>query len=140
MGQDAALAERLEPDPGEEATLRPFGLAARQPVGLVVHVDRRSGILVERAIGAPGGEGAGGPTIFVVRLVAQLFRGQVEADHIPGMARQELPLLVRSDDVVRRARDQGEVAHGLGLVTQGAERTDVGHGHLGGTLAGLAGT
>jgi hypothetical protein len=55
----------------------------------------------------------------------------LEADDVARMPCQELPLFVRANDVVRRARHKGEVTHGLGFVTEGAERSDGGHGLLG---------
>ena len=83
MRQDAGLrAERLEPEPGEEAALGPLDVGAGHAVGLLVDVDRRVRVLAERPVGAPGGERPRGAPVAVVGLVAGLLGRQVEADDV----------------------------------------------------------
>jgi hypothetical protein len=85
-------------------------------------------ILVERPIGAPARERPGRPTIPFVRAVTGLLAGQIEPHDIGRMTRQQAFLLGAPDDVVGGRQDQPLVGHGRGVVAQGAERTDVGHG------------
>ena len=129
MGQDAAAgAERLEPEPSEEAALGPFDVGSRDAIRLLVHVHARPGVLAERAIRAPGGERPGRPAVAVVRLVAELVGRQVETDDVARIAGDQLALLGRRDDVIRRADDRGEIADDIRLEPEASERADLGHG------------
>src|SRR5438094_659289 len=60
VGQDpGAWPERLEPEARKEAALNAFGVGSREPVDLLVNVDRGSRVLVERPVGAPRGQRSG---------------------------------------------------------------------------------
>ena len=120
--------ERLEPQPREESPLRPDDIGPGHAIRLLVDVDRRMRVLVQRPVRAPRGERAGRPPVAVVELIARLVAGQVEADDVRGMPRKQAFVLIGPDDVVRRRDDEAQVGNGRRIVAKGAERTDLGHG------------
>ena len=125
--QDAGAGlEWLEAEPGEEAALGPLGRAARHRVRLLVDVDRRARILVERPIGPPRGERPGDPPVAIVLAVADLVGGRVEADDVAVVPGDQAAPVVRREHVVRRSHDRRRVPDRLGVVAKGAERTDLG--------------
>ena len=127
--QDAAAwTERLEREACEEASLPAFGARAWQPVRLLVGVERWREVLAQRAVGAPGHEGRGGPPVSIVGPIAGLGGGQVEQHRVARMPARQPPLQLGRDDVIRRADDVGEVADGCRVVAQGAEWSQRGHG------------
>ncbi len=127
MREHGALVERLKPKPGEEPALRPGNVRPRHEVGLLVDVDRRVGVLVERAIRAPGRQRPGRPAIAIVGFVAGLFIRLVEADDVGRVAGEQALLLARVDHVIRRRDDERGVGDRGRVIAQGSERTDVGH-------------
>ena len=127
MREHGALIERLQAKPSEEPALGPGHVGPRHAIRLLVDVERRVGVLAERPVGAPAGEGPGRAPVAVVGLVAGLFGGHVEAHDVGRMARQQARLLGGVDDVVGRRDDQREVGDGRRVVAQRSERTDVGH-------------
>ena len=127
--EDAAVrAERLEAKPREEAALGPRHVAARDAVGLLVDVDRRMGVLVERPVRAPRGERLGGPAVARVRLVTGVLAGQVETDDVGRVAGQQALAFGRADHVVRRCDHERRIGDRRAVVAQGTEWADVGHG------------
>ena len=91
MGQHAAAGpERLDPQPGEEAALRPLDVRAGDAVGLLVHVDARARVLAQRPVGPPRRERARDAAVVVVRVLVVGLRGrQVEPDGVLRMAVEE---------------------------------------------------
>ena len=119
---------RLEPDPGEEAALCPRDVRAGNAIGLLVDVDRRVRILVERPVRAPRRQGPGRPPVAVVGCVTGLLGRQVEA-HDVGRVPGHQPLTLGGvDDVVWRGDDERQVGDGRRVVAERTERADVGHG------------
>src|SRR6267143_5666037 len=111
VGQDAGIRpERLEAEPGEEPTLGSLGSAAGHPVGLLIGVDRRSGVLVEGPIGTPRGERPGRAPVALIGLVAEFVRRQVQTNDVLRMPTQQPAPQIRTDDVVRRGDDERQVA------------------------------
>ena len=132
MRQDArAGLERLEPEAGEEAALRPLGRGARDAVGLLVDVDRRPRILVERPVGAPRRQRPRGPPVAVVLAVAGLLERSVEPDDVAGCRGTAGADRSASRTSYGGATTAAEVADLIRVIAEGAERTDLGHGLLG---------
>ena len=113
-----SVRQRLQPQAREETALCPLDGRARQAVGLLVDIDGGAGVLVERAIRSPLGEGAGCPSIALVGRVARQLGGQVETHGIR--------VLGRRDDVIGRTDHQPHVADRFRLVAKGAECSDSG--------------
>ena len=124
----AARAEWLETEPREEAALGPRHVAARDPVRLLVDIDGRMRVLVERPVGAPRGERLGGAAVARVRLVTGVLAWQVETDDVGRVAGQQTLAFGRADDVVRRRDHERRIGDRRAVVAQGTERADVGHG------------
>ena len=125
--EHGALVERMKPKPGEEPALRPDHVGPRHDVRLLVDVDRRVGVLVERAIRAPGRQRPCRPAVAIVGFVAGLFVRLVEADDVGRMAGEQALLLSRVDHVIGRRDDEREVGDRGRVIAQRSERTDVGH-------------
>lgn len=120
--------KRLQPQSAEEAALCPLSVRTRDAVRLLVDVDRRTRVLVEGPVGAPGSQRPRRAPVAIVRLVAGFDAGHVEANDVLRVAGEKARGLLRADDVIRRGHDGGQVANRLGVVAQGTERADLGHG------------
>ena len=88
-------------------------------------------VLAQDAAGPPRGQRPSGAPIAVVGLVAERVVGQVQADDVRLVARQQAGVLIGADDVVRRGDHEGEIADGGRIEAQGAEGSDLGHGTFG---------
>ena len=140
VGQNAgAWLERLQTEAGEEAALRSLDIRARHAIDLLVDVDRRPRILVERPVGAPSGECPGGPTVAIVLGITRLLDRCIEPDDVSGIAREIASAIGGREHVVRRRDDHPRVGDRVGRIAQGAKRTDLGHGFLGSTGVRRAG-
>src|SRR5436190_516104 len=102
------------------------GGRAGQAVGLLVDIDGGAGVLVERAIRSPLGEGAGCPSIALVGRVARQLGGQVETHGVLLVSGEQTRVLGRRDDVIGRTDHQPHVADRFRLVAKGAECSDSG--------------
>src|SRR4029079_11100141 len=88
----------------------------------------RPRISMERAIEAPRVEGPRRAPVALVLRIPGLFLGQIEPHDVAGIAPEEATVRLRSDDVVRRGDDRGEVVDHLRGVPQGTKRVDRRHG------------
>ena len=134
--------ERLEAHARKEPASREDLVAIGSPELLFVDVHGRAWLLANSAFSAPGREESRRAPVPVVRIgVTGLGGREVQANHVAWVSGQEVTVLVKADDVVRRGDHATEISDDLGVKAERAERTNDGHVDLGWTrlAAGCAG-
>ena len=104
--------------------------------GVVLGVRPQRGLAIahERALQLPALEQLARGLVLV-----RLALGQVDRDDVEGGARDQGGALAGVDHVVGRGDDVGEGADDGGVVVEGAQGLDVGHGGAEGSSGGVAG-
>ncbi len=124
---DLALAERFEPDPGEET---PPGMRlALDLERLLIDVERDVIVLAEQALSQPVLEESGGTRVTTLgRGIAGLCAVELQADRIVRAGLIEPVLQGRVDDVVGGSHHVRQRPDSCNIIADTAERTHVGHG------------